>query len=173
MTDRSITPVGIGEVEFQQLFKHNYRLLKNYLYYRSGNMKQAEDLIQDTFLKIWEIRATIDPEKVRALLFTIAGNLLKNEFKKQQLGIRLISQIAWQSDWESPEFLAEMKEFDQRLQAAINNLKEKQRVVFLMNRIDKLTYREIAVVLGITEKAVEKRMKLALEQLRKSIEHKI
>jgi len=46
---------------------------------------------------------------------------------------------------------------------------EKQRVVFLMNRIDEQTYKEIAQQLGLTVKAIEKRMSLALDHLKKNL----
>ena len=70
---------------------------------------------------------------------------------------------------ESPEFLMEEKEFMDKLQNAIADLKEGQREVFLLNRIDKKTYKEIAEMLSISVKAVEKRMQLALKQLREKV----
>ena len=65
-----------------------------------------------------------------------------------------------------------MKEFDLRLQNALALLDEKKRSVFLMNRIDELTYNQIAENLGITVKAVEKRMEKALAFLRKKMDMK-
>jgi RNA polymerase sigma-70 factor (ECF subfamily) len=69
----------------------------------------------------------------------------------------------------SPEYEVEMKEFNEQLQRAISDLSEKNRAVFLMNRIDDMTYNEIAANLDISVKAVEKRMKTALSSLRKLI----
>ncbi len=57
-----------------------------------------------------------------------------------------------------------------KLQTAISNLSEAQRTAFLMNRIDGLKYTEIAEALGISVKAVEKRIHKALVSLRKEIE---
>ena len=74
---------------------------------------------------------------------------------------------------ESPEFEMELKEFNDKLKSAINRLNEKNRTVFLMNRIDGLTYGEIAENLNLSEKAIEKRMKNALDELKKTIEYKI
>ena len=59
------------------------------------------------------------------------------------------------------------KEFKERLEEAISQLPDKQRTVFLMNRIDKKTYREIAELEGVSVKAIEKRMGMALKTLRK------
>jgi RNA polymerase sigma-70 factor (ECF subfamily) len=75
--------------------------------------------------------------------------------------------------FETPEFELEVKEFDRKLQRVLSELSEKSRTVFLMNRMDQMTYNEIAQNLDISVKAVEKRMKKALEFVRKEIEQKI
>ncbi|MEM7654956.1 MAG: sigma-70 family RNA polymerase sigma factor, partial [Bacteroidota bacterium] len=67
---------------------------------------------------------------------------------------------------ETPQFAMEEAEFRHKLETAIASLPEKNRVVFLMNRIEKLTYKEIAERLELSVKAVEKRMHKALIQLR-------
>ena len=63
----------------------------------------------------------------------------------------------------------EEKEFLKKLQTCISNLPEKEREVFLLSRKDKKTYREIAEIIGITQKAVERRMHLALLKLREQL----
>ena len=78
----------------------------------------------------------------------------------------------FETEKETPEKLEnelEEQEFKERLERAIAQLPEKQRIAFLMNRIDKKKYREIAEKLGISIKAVEKRMHLALQTMRKNI----
>ena len=67
----------------------------------------------------------------------------------------------------------EEKEFAQRLNHLFSELPENQRVVFLMNRIDDMTYGQIAERLGVGVKAVEKRMHGALKFLREHIKQKI
>jgi len=56
-----------------------------------------------------------------------------------------------------------------KLQRSISNLPEKEREVFLLSRKDKKTYREIAEIIGITQKGVERRMHLALLKLKESL----
>jgi RNA polymerase sigma-70 factor (ECF subfamily) len=74
---------------------------------------------------------------------------------------------------DAPDFELEMQQFDRQLQDALAKLDEKKRSVFLMNRIDDLTYNQIAENLGLTVKAVEKRMEKALAFLRKKIDKNI
>ena len=72
---------------------------------------------------------------------------------------------------QNPEYLLEEEEFKEKLQNAIASLTEAQREVFLMNRIDGKKYWEIAELLGISQKAVEKRMSSALKTLKAQIEN--
>ena len=75
------------------------------------------------------------------------------------------------SNNQTPEYLLEEEEFKTKLQSAISGLTEGQREVFLMNRIDGKKYREIAEILNLSQKAVEKRMSGALKALRAQIEN--
>lgn len=152
---------------FQKLFDTYYDSIKNYLFYKCGNIEQAEDLTQEAFMIIWDKRYSLKPEKAKSFLYTIATNLFLNQVKHQKVVLKFQRQPFSSTSHESPQFLMEETEFHQQLENAISRLPEKVRVVFLMNRIDKLTYREIAERLGLSEKTIEKRMTKALRELRK------
>ncbi len=136
-------------------------------------MQMAEDIAQDVFMKAWEKRATIRRETVKSLLYTIAGNLSINQLKHRQIVFEHSNALRTSSDYETPQFQMESEEFNRKLQQSLSALPENSRVVFLMNRIEKMTYAEIAERLGISVKAVEKRMHKALTELRKRIDMKI
>jgi len=72
-------------------------------------------------------------------------------------------------DSENPEFLMETSEFQEYLDQVLESIPEHERVVFLMNRIEQLKYKEIAERLNISVKAVEKRMSKALEVIKQKI----
>lgn len=164
---------GIERSQFIEVFHAMYSPIRNFVYFKTGNAEVAEDIAQDVFTKIWEKRAEIRVETVKPLLYTIAGNLCKNRFEHQQVVFEFVNKYKPDGSSDNPEFALELKEFNNKLERAIAALKEKDRVVFLMNRIDGFTYNEIAAQLGISAKAIEKRMKNALDQLKKKIEYKI
>ncbi|MEO0789909.1 MAG: RNA polymerase sigma factor [Bacteroidota bacterium] len=156
------------EKTFEKLFQQLGHGLHNFLYYKTGDIKRAEDLSQEAWLRLWNACAKVNPEKAKSFLFKIANNLFLDEAKHRKVVIKFAQQNPTSSEtYESPEFKMEETEFYQQLQSAIAALPEKNRIVFLMNRIDKLTYREIAERLEISQKAVEKRMSKALVELRK------
>jgi RNA polymerase sigma-70 factor (ECF subfamily) len=65
--------------------------------------------------------------------------------------------------------MMEMDEYDQRLQKVLSSLPEGGREVFLMNRLEDLTYQEIADRLGLTVKAIEKRISKVIKILREKL----
>ena len=155
------------EKTFQKLFMQHLDSLRNFLFYKSGNSGFAEDTAQEAFIRLWKNCAKVPVEKAKSFLFTTANNLFLDDAKHQKVKLKYQQQVSKNPISESPEFLMEEQEFKEQLQKAIDALPEGQREVFLMNRIDKMKYREIAEALGISQKAVEKRMHKALLELRK------
>jgi RNA polymerase sigma factor (sigma-70 family) len=164
---------GIEEKDFIEIFGKLYKPVRSYVYYKTGDIDLADDIAQDAFEKIWSGKGNIKAETVGPLLFCIAGNLCKNRFNHNKVVLQFAGNYKTQVQVTSPEFELELKEFDMKLQESISALKEKNRTVFLMNRIDGYTYNQIAENLGISVKTVEKRMQKALKFLREKIEYKI
>jgi RNA polymerase sigma-70 factor (family 1) len=164
---------GINQVEFDQIFMDWYSLVRNSIYYKTGDMQEAEDITQETFLKIWERKDTINIQTVGPLLFKISRNLFLNSVEHSKVALKFITDYQAIHYSDSPDFELEMKEFDQKLKESLAELDEKHRTVFLMNRIDDLTYSRIAENLGISVKAVEKRMGKAMAFLKDRINAKI
>jgi RNA polymerase sigma-70 factor (family 1) len=164
---------GLSQQEFDRIFLDWYAQLRNFIYYKTGDIQVAEDIVQDTFLKIWEKRESIRTATVKSLLYTIANNLFLNRIDHEKVLLKFTADYSLNEFSSAPDFEIEMKEFDDRLQKSLSDLDEKSRVVFLMNRIDDMTYREIAQNLGLSQKAVEKRMGKALAFLKDKLNMKI
>ncbi|MEM6719526.1 MAG: sigma-70 family RNA polymerase sigma factor [Bacteroidota bacterium] len=154
---------------FDALFRKHSRTLRNYIFYKCGDVNLAEDLVQEAYIKLWKNCKKIPFANALFFLKRVANNAFLNVVKHQKIVLQHEQIKKLEVDVQSPEFLLEEKEFMQKLENAIASLSEKQREVFLLNRIDKKTYAEIAVFLDISQKAVEKRMHNALKILRKEI----
>jgi RNA polymerase sigma factor (sigma-70 family) len=158
-----------AEEIFSGIFRKNARDLFRYLYYRFGADHHPEDLVQEAFAVLWQNCHKVLPEKARSFLFTVAGNLTLNLISKNKTARSYAMTPQKTSSGETPHYLLEEKEYMDRLQRAIDNLSPEQRVAFLLNRVDGKKHQEIAEILGISRKAVEKRIYTALEKLRKEI----
>ena len=159
--------------EYQQCFEEFYRPVRNFIYFKCGDRDQAEDIVQDVFLKLWETRARIDKRTVKAYLYTIAHNLTINQLKKRQLHYAFVKIPGADRDYDTPEKAAEMAEYSLKLQRVLAELPDGGREVFLMNRIEDMTYNEIAERLGLSVKAIEKRMSKVLKIIRDKLDVEI
>ncbi|MEO9511928.1 MAG: sigma-70 family RNA polymerase sigma factor [Flavobacteriaceae bacterium] len=157
------------EQVFSSIFKSNSKTVFNYIYYKFGNEEKAHDAVQEAFVKLWENCAKVMPEKAKSYLYTVANNLYLNVLKAEKVRLKYADATLEHSN-ESPEFLLEEKEYKAKLDRALNNLPENQRTTFLLNRIDGKKYAEIAEMEGVSVKAIEKRMHLALKTLREQID---
>lgn len=167
MTKKSLC----NEEDFNELYKTNIQFVTNFSSYKSNDKDTALDLIQEAFLKMWEKCSEISYEKAKSYLFTSVNNLFLNKLKHEKVVLNYAKNSPYLDiNNQSPEYLLEEEEFKNKLKNAIENLTEAEREVFLMNRIDGKKYREIAELLNISQKAVEKRMSSALKKLRSKIE---
>ncbi|MEW7280964.1 sigma-70 family RNA polymerase sigma factor [Aquimarina sp. 2201CG1-2-11] len=155
------------EKNFDSLFNTHFESARNFIYYKCGDLQQAEDIAQDAFVKLWKKCAEIIYEKAKNLIFTICNNALLNEFAHQKVVLRYEATPRNDVNNESPDFVMETEEYRKKLEWAIAKLSVKEREVFLLSRIDKKTYKEIAEITNITVKAVERRMSNAFITLRK------
>jgi len=172
MTNNSL-PETCNEIVFSIFFKKHAKSLRNFLFYKYGNKDQAEDLVQEAFIKLWQNCSSVPIEKAKSYLYTIANNSSLNEIKHQKVVLQYENNFTGLDKTnENPEYILEEKQFKDKLLKAIEHLNETQRVAFLMHRIDGKKYSEIAEELNISVKAVEKRIHLALVELRKTIDFK-
>ena len=156
-------------VIFEKLYEQYSKTLYSFLYYKCGDKAQAEDLVQEAFVKMWQNCAKVVFEKAKSFLYTVANNQFLNQVAHHKVVLKHRTHLKSGINNESPEFVLEEKEFMLKLQTAISELTDAQREVFLLNRIDKKTYREISEMLGISVKAIEKRMHGALLKLREHL----
>ncbi|MFM7234715.1 MAG: RNA polymerase sigma-70 factor [Flavobacteriales bacterium] len=159
----------LTHAEFQRAFGEWYKPIRNFIYFRCGDLELAEDLAQDSFIKLWENRHRVERSTLKAYLYKIAQNQTINYQKRQQLFFRFQKQLTSDRDFDSPEKLIEMNEYELRLQQVIAQLPDGGREVFLMNRLEDLTYQEIADRLGLSVKAIEKRMSKVLQVFRNQL----
>lgn len=158
------------EKVFNEIFRKYARELHDFLYYRFGNNNQPGDLVQEAFLKLWNNCHKVRPDKARSFLFTIANNQMLNEIsrKKTALNYRL-QESQKHRTLESPEYVLREKEYMDSLKRGLESLTEEQRTAFMLNRIDGKRHKEIAEMLGISRKTVEKRIYTALKKLQKHL----
>ena len=127
--------------------------------------------MHEAFIKLWENCKSVIFEKARAFLYTTANRMFLNQVEHEKVVLNFAKNQNQRDNIQSPEYLLEEKEFKTQLEKAISDLPTSQREVFLMNRIDKLTFQEIADIQGVSLSAVHKKMYKAMDRLKESLEY--
>ncbi len=153
---------------FEKVYQTYIDDLLRFLIFKTRDVEEAEDLAQESFIRLWDNCHKVQANKAKSFLFTIANRLFLDAVKHKKV-IRKYEQHNTKEDHikETPEFLLIEEEFFQKIQYAFNQMTEKQREVFELSRFEKKKYREIAEILGISVKTVEQRMNGALKVVKK------
>jgi len=131
---------------------------------------EAEEIVQEVFLKIWLKRKNItNPSTFNAYIYTMAKNMIfnnlkRNVYRKKYNSYLYANHAAHQNDTENEVLYEETK---LRVEQALSKLPKKRREVFLLSRQEGLKNKEIAKQLDISIKTVETHMSLSLQYLRK------
>jgi len=151
--------------------------LKGFLLKVLPKSEDEESILQEIYLKFWSTRKLIQPDKnFEAYLFTIARNLvidvMRKRLQKQKYLEELYLQLAeGQKNSLDTNAAVEYSELEKKLFGLIDKLPEKRREIFVLSRIDGLTYKEIAGKLNISENTVDSQMRKALAFLNTEIKH--
>jgi RNA polymerase sigma-70 factor (ECF subfamily) len=162
-------PVQLTDQAFELLFRSHFRELCLLSVRYVKDMEVSREIVQDSFMSLWEKRAIIDPSRsAKAYVATTVRNKSLNylrdnrKFDSGLLGIEKLYPEE-QSEISDPLVADEIR---RKIRAATESLPEKCREVFVMNRNEQLKYHEIADKLGISVKTVETQMSKALQHMR-------
>ena len=152
---------------FKVFFELYFDPLRSFIYYHCGDTDLATDIAQEVFIKVWEKQFDIQDPKIKGLLFKMAREMYISKYRRNKVARKYLESIRFNYEETYPvDTQIEFDELQQRYENALAKLPVTQREVFLMSRNEKLKYSEIAERLGISVKAVEKRMSAALAYLR-------
>lgn len=168
-TDDRILSIRIRESDqsaFKDLYLKYYEAISRYVWYRLHSREQVEDIVQEVFTRLWSHRSRLQPDKsVKAYLYRVASNLIVDRFRKKG------SETAFLAEVKSP-VTDESERTDVRLsiEAAIDCLPPKEKMVIMLSRFEGLKYQEIADICNISVKTVESRMTKAFRRLRSKLD---
>jgi len=158
-----------GEHIFSKIYQRLSKDLHDFIYYKFGPNFHPEDKVQEAFVTLWKKCHEVPPEKAKSFLFTIINNLSLNDAKHQKVVLKYQKTPVKSETHITPEFIIEEKQYLEQYKIALEKLPEGQRVAFLLNRAEGKKHKEIAAMLGISKKAVEKRIYTALKTLKKEL----
>ena len=156
---------------FTALYKQYWKQVYNFsrLYLTSADA--AEEVVQEVFIKIWETREFLrEDDHFKGLLFIITRNLIFNRYRKnvneEFYKVTVLAALEEPYDVEEEIDAHNLKEYIDRL---IDELPPRRREIFNLSRKGQKSYKEIALLLDISEKTVENQISEALKYLKKNI----
>lgn len=155
---------------FEAIFHRLYQPLCRFAYSYLRQTERAEELVQDSFTKLWEIRAELKEDtRLKPYLYKLVQNRCLNEIKHRQVSRAYLDYSARsQAHYHEPTEV-DYQELQTRLDQALSELGPTTLEIFKRSRYQGLKYKEIAEELQISVKTVEKHMTRALMELREKL----
>lgn len=157
-----------NKAAFEHFFKENYSSLCRFAYGYTKDADDAEELVQNCFVKLWEDRKTlVIGNSLKPYLFSMIKNASLNQIKHisvreeyKEYNERQINESHTMEDEMDANLLQD------KISLAIQNMPPQRKRIFEMSRFEGLKYREIAEHLNISIKTVENHMGSAMRYLR-------
>ncbi len=154
---------------FEKYSDKLYRFAMHYL----KNENEAEEIVQDVFVKVWENRKKLNTElSFKSFIFTIAHNLILKYFRNIAYHQSFVNeQILKKSTESNDESRIEYNFVLQEVNKLIEDLPDKKRIIFVKNKIDGLTSTEIAKQLNLSKSTVDNHISEAIKILKSKAGH--
>lgn len=163
--------INHDQAAYKELFLMLHGRLKQFAYSILKSGEEAEELVSDIFIRIWQKREQLTTIESPLLYFyTTAKNLAFNRLSKQKRQLNTSADDWWvqlNSIYFNPEQLMMTEEMMRQIRKAINDLPPRCRLIFKLIKEDGLKYREVAELLQLSVKTVEAQMAIALRRLGK------
>ena len=161
------------EQQFRKLFEDYYPMLCRIALSYIPNSEECEDIVQESFVSVWNKKIDELPEKeFAAYMVRAVKNNCISFLRKQKTTILSFEEAAIHDESQhledDPE--AETVRYDELLERLLDALPPKCRDVFLLSKLHQLKYKEIAEKLNISEKTVENHMGKALRVIREQLQ---
>lgn len=173
--DKLIRQLNAGSYDsFTQLYDQWVARLYQFVLRTVKSESVAQEIVQDTFVRVWESRASINPGKsFKSYLFTIAYHRIADHFRQQLRHPLIDSYLSFTSSLtneNTAERNLSLEDFLKHLETAKQKLTPRQRIVFEMSKEQNLSNAEIEQQMGITNQAVRNLLSAAMQTIRREME---
>jgi len=160
------------ELAFEILFYRYRGKVSNFIKKSIPPSIDLEETVHEIFLRIWANKEKLDADRpFGPYLFRVARNIVIDEVRKNIQHIIYLRDGSFPSDFciDDTDFDIQEEELQSWFKTLLEKLPEKRRNVFMMNRFDNLSYRDIASRLNITENTVDTQIRRTLQYFRQEI----
>lgn len=167
---------GGDSIAFELLFYKYKNKVKGFVSKLAPSRIAADEIVQEVFVKVWIKKESINPDKeFQSYLFSIARNLVFDQLKSA-----VNRRLYFVDDLFQKDLLIEdisennsTLDYEERLMKLLEQIPERRKEIFCLNKFDGLSYKQIAERLKISENTVDSQIRNALNYLRKEFKIKM
>ena len=152
------------------VFRDYYKPLVRYGNTYLKDSDEAEDIVQQVFVSLWEKRDQLDIHtSIRSILYKSVQNACLNKIKHLKVRTSYAEELKATAVYTDSSDSVQATELNERIQLAMENMPEQCSRIFKMSRFEQLRYQEIADQLGLSVKTIENQMGKALKIVREEL----
>lgn len=158
---------------FEEMYRSIHGALLRYAHSIVGGEAAAQDVVQQAFMEVWDMREALDPDRsLKALLYRIVRNRSYNQKRnrKNRRSKREEMKVDATPNQENPQGQIDAEKLEGHLNAWIEDLPERQQEALRLSRFDGLSHDEIASVMDISPRTVNNHIVRALRHLRERVQ---
>lgn len=161
---------------FLLIFDAYYHALGNYIYKITESRDVTADIVQETFIKVWEKREMfVDVDNFSSYLFILSKHQTLSYLRK--IAKEKSNHLSWSKVFTEESYamdaVTSTQEFTRIIEQSVTKLPPQQQKVYQLGREQNLKYEEIATLMGVSKETVKKHMHLALTFLKKDVKEQI
>lgn len=173
--DKLIRQLNAGSYDsFTQLYDQWVARLYQFVLKTVKSESVAREIVQDTFVRVWESHASINPEKsFKSYLFTIAFHLMADHFRQQLRHPLMPDYFNYASSFTTrneAEQTLSLEDFFKHLETAKQKLTPRQRMAFELSKEQNFSHAEIEQQMGVTNQTVRNLLSAAMQTIRREME---
>jgi RNA polymerase sigma-70 factor (ECF subfamily) len=163
------------EHAYKRLFFHFHPPLFRFAYNIVQDTDLAEEIVSDVMMKLWDLGSRLaQVDKLNAYLFTAIKNTALTRLssnKLQQVALDEWMENTVSDKTDTPETRLLLAETEQRIEAAVTSLPRQCQLVYRLIKEEGFSYKQVAVILEISQNTIETHMRIALKKIRLALDH--
>jgi RNA polymerase sigma-70 factor (ECF subfamily) len=160
------------QLAYTEIFERYCKILVSHAYKMLGNQDEANDVVQEVFLSLWNKRYELNiTGSLSSYLYKAVKNRILNHIAHEKVVSRYADSISnfIENDYQFADFELREEELEAIIAKEIELLPAKMREVFLLRKVEDLSYDEIALQLNITDKTAKQQVYNSLKILREKL----
>jgi RNA polymerase sigma-70 factor (family 1) len=157
---------------FEEIYRRHWKRLYSLCYKRVQSREVSEEIVQDIFTNLWVNRITINIRSLPAYLATAVKykviNYKAREMSRQQVSTDNLINVQDDNSYEEAQLLEELHE---ALRREVDKLPAKRQMIFKLHRNQNMSVKQVANLMGISEKTVENQYGKAMKMLRVNLKN--